>query len=333
MFARCRGSAPRRRSRPSPWGCGWTRRGRSSGVPHPPFIGAYGPRATLWLLLALPCFAGAVALVPALLRATPVVFGAALFVGHAGPARCRSTSRAAGRTGSTARCPSARAARARTSTCPRWRRSTTARASCWTASPSSCRRCRCTRAGHPPGLLLTMHYLGLTPRRGWRRSASSSARSARRSPTCSRSGCSRSERRADRRRARRLLPRAAALRRHLRRRGLPHARPARRDPAARRGRPWLGALVLAVVSLFAWSLLAVAAWAAVLVLARDGLKPAIRSRRSPAWSCSPSTPSSRSPPASIRSAPCTPLHASTRPGSPRGARTSTGCSAPRRRSC
>ena len=41
-------------------------------------------------------------------------------------------------------------------------------------------------------------------------------------------------------------------------------------------RPWLGALVLAVVSLFAWSLLAIAAWAAVLILARDGLRPAVR---------------------------------------------------------
>ena len=41
-------------------------------------------------------------------------------------------------------------------------------------------------------------------------------------------------------------------------------------------RPWLGALVLAVASLFAWSLLAVAAWAAVLILARDGLRPAFR---------------------------------------------------------
>jgi len=42
------------------------------------------------------------------------------------------------------------------------------------------------------------------------------------------------------------------------------------------GRLWLGAVALAVVSLFAWSLLAVAAWAAILVLARDGLKPALK---------------------------------------------------------
>ena len=46
-------------------------------------------------------------------------------------------------------------------------------------------------AGHPPGLLLVMHALGARhARRGWRRSASSSARSARRSPTASRASCS-----------------------------------------------------------------------------------------------------------------------------------------------
>jgi hypothetical protein len=41
-------------------------------------------------------------------------------------------------------------------------------------------------------------------------------------------------------------------------------------------RPWIGAGALAVGSLFAWSLLAIGAWAAILVLARDGLKPAIK---------------------------------------------------------
>ena len=44
-------------------------------------------------------------------------------------------------------------------------------------------------------------------------------------------------------------------------------------------RLWLGALALAVVSLFAWSLLAVAAWAAILIWARDGFKAAFRARR------------------------------------------------------
>ena len=43
--------------------------GTQLGVPHPPFIGAYGPRANVLLVVAIPCFAGAVALVPSLLRA------------------------------------------------------------------------------------------------------------------------------------------------------------------------------------------------------------------------------------------------------------------------
>jgi methylthioxylose transferase len=38
----------------------------------------------------------------------------------------------------------------------------------------------------------------------------------------------------------------------------------------------LGAVVLAVVSLFAWSLLAVGAWAALLVLLREGPRPALK---------------------------------------------------------
>jgi hypothetical protein len=41
-------------------------------------------------------------------------------------------------------------------------------------------------------------------------------------------------------------------------------------------RPWIGAVALAIGSLFAWSLLAVGAWAAILVLVRDGLKPAVK---------------------------------------------------------
>src|SRR5919108_3433486 len=54
--------------------------GTQLGVPHPPFIGAYGPQANVLLAVALPCFAAAVALVPTLLRARTVVFAAALFV-------------------------------------------------------------------------------------------------------------------------------------------------------------------------------------------------------------------------------------------------------------
>ncbi len=41
-------------------------------------------------------------------------------------------------------------------------------------------------------------------------------------------------------------------------------------------RPLLGGAILGAAMLFAWSLLAIAAWAAILVLARDGLKAALR---------------------------------------------------------
>ena len=54
--------------------------GHLLGVPHPPFIGAWGPRANVLILVAIPCFAGAVALVPTLLRARPAVLAVALYV-------------------------------------------------------------------------------------------------------------------------------------------------------------------------------------------------------------------------------------------------------------
>ena len=155
------GSALWRRSRRSSPGWALDARGTQLGVPHPPFIGAYGPRATCWLLVAVPCFAAAVALVPALLRAGPCRLRRGAVRRHGDPAaRAQHRPRRHGPL-DRALFVGSRAARARTSTCRRWRRSTTARGSSWTASPSSCPRCRCTSAGHPPGLLLTMHYLGL----------------------------------------------------------------------------------------------------------------------------------------------------------------------------
>ena len=48
-------------------------------MPHPPFIGAYGPQANILELVTIPCFVAAVALVPILLRAKPAVFAAALY--------------------------------------------------------------------------------------------------------------------------------------------------------------------------------------------------------------------------------------------------------------
>src|SRR3954470_17315301 len=53
--------------------------GTQLGVPHPPFIGAYGPQANVLELVTIPCFVAAVALVPHLLRLKPALFAAALY--------------------------------------------------------------------------------------------------------------------------------------------------------------------------------------------------------------------------------------------------------------
>ena len=96
----------------------------------------------------------------------------------------------------------------------------------------------------------------------------------------------------------------------------------------------LGAVVLAVVSLFAWSLLAVAAWAAILVLARDGLGPRIQ------LAALTGVDPARLPRAvrarhRLRPARHAARHEPRLRGRDRlaGARTPTGCSAPPRRSC
>src|SRR5215217_1992904 len=51
----------------------------AGAVPHPAFIGGYGVRATPWLIVAIPYFVAAVALVPRVLRMR--LFPLALFVG------------------------------------------------------------------------------------------------------------------------------------------------------------------------------------------------------------------------------------------------------------
>ena len=158
-------------------------------------------------------------------------------------------------------------------------------------------------AGHPPGLLLVMHYLGLdtSPRlTAFILFVGAAQRAADLRPG-----------QAPVRRGRRA--RSPACWPRSRPRCCTSARPAPTPSTSRsacsprsrcsRGRLWLGAIALAVVWLFAWSLLAVAAWAAILVWARDGFKAAFRlgadHRRGPARlprRCS------RWPPASTRSA-------------------------------
>ncbi len=242
------------------------------GVPHPPFIGAYGPRANPWLIVAIPCFVAAVALVPRVLRMRH--FGLALFAGTL----VLRLVLAAARQGTFA-----------------WERPFSVglrgegKNEYLPAMPAFdygpgfvldrfaelVPSLPVHAAGHPPGLLLVMHFLHLdtAARLGW---------------FCIVVGAL-----------------SAPLTYALGRRVLtePQARvagvlaafsPAMLHFGATSAdavfltvgllaaiplvskRPWIGAVALAVGSLFAWSLLAVGAWAAILVLVRDGLRPAIR---------------------------------------------------------
>src|SRR4051795_321610 len=244
--------------------------GTQLGVPHPPFIGAYGPQANILELVTIPAFVAAVALVPWLLRLKPALFAAgiyattlilrvtlntgrggtnqldrALFVGPKGEGKNEYLpSLAAFDYG------------------PRFVLDRFAE-----LVPSL----PVHSAGHPPGLLLTMHYVGLDT--APRLAAFCIGVGALSAPLTY------------------VLARRVMVERHARVAGvlaafspaLLHFGATSADavyltlgllaaiplmsarPATRAG----GALVLAVVSLFAWSLLAVAAWATLLVLARD----------------------------------------------------------------
>ena len=209
------------------------------------------------------------------------------------------------------------------------------RASSSTASPSSCPRCRCTAPATRPGCWSSCtpsHIDTATPARGVLHRRRRVLRAAH---LRARQAALRRAHGEDRRRPRRPLARDAPLRRHLRRRGLPHARPARRDRAAerdadpRRDRPRRRDAVRLVAARGRRP------GRRSCILLRDGCRPAlklsdphrrrVRSRFQGA--------ARRSPPAGTRSARCRPPTRSTRSGSPRGARTTTGCSAPPPRSC
>ncbi len=227
--------------------------------------------------MAIPCFAAAVALVPALLKARAGVFAAALFVITAVLRVSLSTAR-----GGTHRLDSALfvgpvgegkneylPSLAAFDYGPRFVLDRFAE-----LVPSL----PVHSAGHPPGLLLTMHYLGLDT-------------SPRLAAFCIVVGALSAPltyvlaRRLFEERTARIAGVLAAFSPALLHfgatsadavyltLGLLAAIPLVSQSAATRA---LGAAVLAVVSLFAWSLPAVAAWAVILTLARDGLKPAIR---------------------------------------------------------
>ena len=245
---------------------------RDLGLRYPPFAGNYAPRASLWTIVAVPCFAAAIALIPRALRAGPLVFSASLLTGtlilrlvlaaaRGGTEQWAHVFRLTSFEGPNEYLPALTSFRYGTGFfLDRF-------AQLVPSLPVH-------SAGHPPGLLLVMHALSLdTP--------------ARLAALCIVAGAF-------------SAPLTYALGRQLL--AEEHARVAgglmalapgalllgatsadavyctlgllAAIPLAAR-RPLLGGAVLGAVTLFAWSLLAIGAWAAILVASR-GLKPAIR---------------------------------------------------------
>lgn len=248
--------------------------GRLLGVPHPPFIGGWNPQATLWLALALACFVAAVALVDPLLRLKGWAFAAATFALTLVLRVVLFASRNGGDFDrALAVLPRGEGKNEYLPTLPAFDYGTRfvldRFAELVPALPVH-------SAGHPPGLVITMHFLGLNTgtRLAWfcivvgalatpltyalAKRLLNDERSARLagilmafSPAILQYGA--------------VSPDAVYLTL-----GLLAAIP------LLSGRLVLGAIALAVVVMFAWSLLAIGAWAAILVLARDGLKPAVK---------------------------------------------------------
>ena len=246
--------------------------GNLLGVPHPPFIGAYGPRATLWLLVAIPCFVAAVALVPRVLRMR--YFPLALFAGTLALrvvlAPARQGTHAWER-------PFAVGMRGegKNEYLPSMPAFDYGPGFVVDRFAELVPSLPVHSAGHPPGLLLVMHYLSLdtAAELGW---------------FCILVGALSAP-------LTYALGQRVLTESHARVAGVLAAfSPAMLHFGATSAdtvfltvgllaaipllskRPWIGAVVLAIGSLFAWSLLAVGAWAAILVLVRDGLKPAIK---------------------------------------------------------
>lgn len=256
-------------------GVGLDLSGTQLGVPHPPFIGAWSPRVHPLALVAAACFAAAVALVPALMQARAAVFAAAAFaltlvlrvalnVSRSGTNRLDSALYVgeAGE-GKNEYLPSLAAF----DYGPRFVLDRFAELV--PALPVH-------SAGHPPGLLLTMHYLGLDT--SGKLAAFCILVGALSAPLTYALARQLFEQERTARIAGVMAVFAPALLHYgatsadavYLTLGLLAAVP------LVAGRVWLGAALLAVISLFAWSLPAVAAWAAILALVKDGLRPALR---------------------------------------------------------
>jgi hypothetical protein len=250
--------------------------GTDLGLPHPPFIGRWDPQADAWLLVAVAAFALAVALVPKALAARPAPFAVSLFAGtlvlrlalcaaRTGPSEWDHVFTAHSFEGPNEYLPALSAF-------------TYGSGFFLDRFAQLVPSLPVHAAGHPPGLLLTMHALALdTPGRLAAFCIGIGALSA---PLTYALG----QRVLDERGARvagglmalapgALLFGATSADAVYLTLGLLAVIPLlSRRPAVQA----LGGVVLGAVSLFAWSLPAVAAWAAILVLARDGLRPAAR---------------------------------------------------------
>jgi len=242
------------------------------GVPHPPFIGGYGLRANPWLIVAIGCFVAAVALVTQVLRMR--YFPLALF----GGTLVLRLVLAAARQGTSA-----------------WERPFVlgrrgeGPLEYLPAMPAFdygphfvldrfaelVPSLPVHAAGHPPGLLLVMHFLALDS--AARLAAFCIVVGALSAPLTYALG-----RRVLTERQARIAGVLAAFSPAMLHFGATSADAVYLTVGLLAAipllskRPWIGAVALAIGSLFAWSLLAVGAWAAILVLARDGLKPAIK---------------------------------------------------------
>lgn len=248
--------------------------GTQLGVPHPPFIGAYGPRATAWVFAAIPCFVAAVALVPRALKTRPAVFAAALFGGTLVLRVVLSAARK-GTDGWDRPFVVAMRGEGKNEYLPSMAAFEYGPGFVVDRFAELVPALPVHSAGHPPGLLLVMHYLSLdtATRLAW----FCMVVGALSAPLTYALG-----KRIFDDRAARIAGVLAALSPAMLHYGATSA-----DAVfltigllaaipLLSNRPWIGAVALAIGSLFAWSLLAVGAWAAILVLVRDGLKPAVK---------------------------------------------------------
>lgn len=246
---------------------------RDLGLRHPPFVGNYAPQVSLWMLLAVPAFAAAVALVPRALTFRPWVFALALFAGtlvlrlllaaaRGGTEQWAHVFRLSSFEGPNEYLPALRSFAYGTGFfLDRF-------AQLVPSLPVHA-------AGHPPGLLLAMHALALdTPARLAAFCIVAGALSAPLTYALGRQVL-------EERHARvagglmalapgALLFGATSADAVYCTLGLLAAIPLAAN------RPLLGGALLGAAALFAWSLLGILAWAAILILARDGLRPAIR---------------------------------------------------------